>query len=66
MTSLDIMKDVFPLNTSPNYNIKSRSIFRSRLQIQFIMGLSHFPTWLKKYGKMLLTTSKYLTLCPVR
>ena len=27
------------------------------------MGLSHFPTWLKKYGKMLLATSKYLTLC---
>ena len=28
--SLDIMKDVFPLNTSPNYNIRNGSTFSSR------------------------------------
>ena len=30
MKFLDIMKDVFPLNTSANYNIKNRSTFYSR------------------------------------
>ena len=45
-----IMKDVFPVN-------KATIILRTNQP--FIQGLkiqSHFPTWLQKYGNLLLTT----------
>ena len=44
--SLDAMKDVFPLNTSSNYNIKNKSTYYSKSVISVYNGtelLLHLP-----------------------
>ena len=60
--SPDIIKDVFPLSTSSNYNIRNRLTFYSRPLNSVCNGTSHFHTWLQKYGNFFLTSSKHLTL----
>ena len=57
------MKEVFPLNTSSNYNIKNRLTFHLR-PVDSVYDITESISGLApKNGSLFLMTSKHFTLC---